>query len=136
MHFPMDYEQSLQNLEEAIQELINMDNTVPIVVEGENDITALNDLGIHGKIIPLNVGVSIPNLCDRIAKKWQRVIILTDWDRQGGKLCRRIIDNLEGRTKCNTDFREIFAKNATVKDLESLPTYINNLKKKIYHRSL
>jgi 5S rRNA maturation endonuclease (ribonuclease M5) len=127
----MDYEKSLQKLEEGIHELGNLGDTIPIIVEGEKDITALHALGIHGKIIPLNTGVSISNLCDKIARKWEKIIILTDWDRQGGRLCRHIIENLKGRTRCNTDFREIFAKNATVKDIEGLPTYINNLKKKV-----
>lgn len=131
----MDYKKSLQILVEAIQDLDKINKTVPIVVEGENDIIALNTLGIHGKIIPLNSGLSILNLCDTIAKKWNEIIILTDWDRQGGRLCKRIIDNLQGRTSCNTDFRKIFAKNSMVKDLEGLPSYIDNLKKKISYPS-
>jgi 5S rRNA maturation endonuclease (ribonuclease M5) len=127
----MDYKKSLQKLEEGIQDLGTINKTVPIIVEGEKDINALNTLGIHGHIIPLNTGVSILNLCDTIAKRWNEIIILTDWDKQGGRLCKRIIDNLQGRTRCNTDFRKIFAKNAIVKDLEGLPSYIENLKKKI-----
>lgn len=129
----MDYVRSLQNLEEGIENLNKLNNTVPIVVEGEKDIIALNALGIHGTIIPLNTGLSISNLCDTIAKQWDEIIVLTDWDRQGGRLCKRLIDNLKGRTRCNTDFRKIFAKNATVKDIEGLPSYMATLKQKIYH---
>ncbi len=125
----MDHKKSLQKLEEGIQDLGKMNNTIPIIVEGEKDVNALNALGIHGKIIPLNAGVSISNLCDTIARRWDEIIILTDWDRQGGRLCKRIIDNLKGRTRCNTDFRKIFAKNAMVKDMEGLPSYIDTLKK-------
>lgn len=128
----MDYKKSLEKLEEGIQNLDKLNNTIPIIVEGEKDIIALNTLGIQGNIIPLNSGLSISNLCDSIAKKWNEIIILTDWDRQGGRLCKRLIDNLKGRTRCNTDFRKIFAKNALVKDIEGLPKYISTLKQKVY----
>ena len=129
----MNYKKSLQKLEEGLENLDRLNNTVPIIVEGEKDIIALNALGINGKIIPLNSGISISNLCDTIAKRWKEIIILTDWDRQGGRLCKRLIDNLKGRTHCNTDFRKIFAKNACVKDMEGLPKYIKTLKQKIYY---
>ena len=131
----MDYKKSLQKLEEGIEDLKILNKTVPIIVEGENDINALNTLGVNGIIITLNSGMSILNLCDTIAKRWTEIIILTDWDKQGGRLCKHILNNLQGRTRCNTDFRKIFAKNAMVKDLEGLPSYIDNLKKKICHSS-
>ena len=127
----MDYKQTLEELEGALQKLSITNRSVPILVEGEKDVVALKSLGVTGKIIPINSGKSILNLCDWIAKKWECIIILTDWDKQGGRLKKRITENLQGRTKCITEFREVFAKNATVKVMEGLPTYLQTLRKKI-----
>ena len=128
----MDYKKTLEELENALQELSVMGKSIPILVEGEKDVAALVLLGINGRIIPINSGKSITDLCDWIAKNWDCIIILTDWDKQGGRLKRRIMENLQGRTSCITEFRELFAKNSTVKVLEGLPSYLQTLKKKIY----
>lgn len=128
----MDYKKTLEELENALQELSVMSKSIPILVEGEKDVAALVSLGISGSIITINSGKSITNLCDWIAKKWDCVIIITDWDKQGGRLKRRITESLQGRTKCITEFRELFAKNSTVKVLEGLPSYLQTLRKKIH----
>jgi len=127
----MDYEKSLEDLEEALFELREENKTVPIIVEGDKDIEALRKLNITGEIIRFNVGLSIPDFCDMISQKYKNIILLTDWDKKGGYLCSTIKKNLESRVGCNTRYREIFAKRSMIRTLERLPTWIETLRKKI-----
>jgi len=127
----MDYRKSFENLEKALLELQDENKSIPIVVEGDKDIKALRKLDIGGSIISVNAGVSLIDFCDKIAQEHTNVIILTDWDRKGGYLCRTIKKNLEGRVNCNTKYRELFAKNAMIRTLEGLPSWLETMKKKL-----
>lgn len=127
----MDYEKSLEDLEKAIYELQEENKTVPIIVEGDKDVEALKKLGINGEIIRFNTGMSIANFCDMIAQRFKNVILLTDWDRKGGYLAFTIKKNLESRVKCNTKYREIFARNSMIRTIEGLPSWINTLQNKV-----
>jgi len=127
----MDYEKSLEDLEEALSELKEENKTTPIIVEGDKDIEALRKLGITGEIIRFNTGMSISNFCDIISQKYKNIILLTDWDKKGGYLCSTIKKNLESRVKCNTKYREIFAKRSMARTIEGLPSWINTLRKKV-----
>jgi len=127
----MDYKKSLENLEKVLAELIEENKKIPIIVEGEKDILALRKLGVKGKIITLNQGINLIDFSDFIAKEYKEVIILTDWDRKGGFLCHTIRRNLEGRVICNIYYREVIAKNSTVKTVESLPSWIDTITGKI-----
>ena len=101
----MDYKKSLEYLEKALSELQEENKNIPIIVEGEKDIDALRNLDINGTIISVNVGVSLTDFCDKLAQEFKDIIILTDWDRHGGRLCYKIRKNLEGRINCNTRYR-------------------------------
>ena len=127
----MDYNEIIKNIEKNLTELIEENKIVPIIVEGEKDKLALEKLGVNGVIISVNRGVSLIDFCDRIAKKYKEIIILTDWDRRGGYLCSTIKRNLEGRVKCNIFYREVFAKNSVNKTVEGIPSWIETMKEKI-----
>ncbi len=131
----MDYEKSLEELEKIILELYEENKKVPIVVEGDKDVQALRKLGIDGRIISANMGVSITGFCDKLAKDFKEIIILTDWDRRGGFLCHAIKKNLEGRVSCNTRYRKFFAKNSMIRTLEGLPSWIDTMKERTMNRS-
>ena len=127
----MDYKKSLEDLEKAISELRDENETIPIIVEGDKDIEALRKLDLNGEIISVNTGTSLTDFCDKIAAKYKEIIILTDWDRRGGYLCHTIKKNLEGRVNCNTYYREIFAKNSMIRTIEGLPSWIETMRAKI-----
>jgi len=127
----MDVKKSIENLEEALLELAEENKTVPILVEGDKDIDALRKFDVNGKIFSINLGVSLTDFCDMIARNCREVILLTDWDRKGGYLCHTIRKNLEGRVNCNTRYRELFAKNAMIRTVEGLPSWIKTMKEKI-----
>jgi 5S rRNA maturation endonuclease (ribonuclease M5) len=130
----MDCRAALEEIEKAIEEIRDKNRNTPIIVEGEKDVRALNSLDINGDIITVHCGMEIANLCDYIASHYKEIIILTDWDRKGWQLCKKIEKNLKGRTKCITEYRLIFAKNAMVKDIESIPTFLKNLRNKVNRR--
>ena len=127
----MDYKKSFEELEKALFELVEENKKIPIVVEGEKDIYSLRKLGVTGEIITVNSGISIIDFCDKIAKDYKEIILLTDWDRKGGFICRTIERNLEGRVKCNLYYRELFAKKAMTKTVEGLYSWFKSIKEKI-----
>ena len=129
----MDFKQSFDDLEKLLIELKDENKTIPILVEGDKDIEALHKLRISGKIIRLNRGISITNFCDIIAKRHNKIIILTDWDKKGGQLCYKLKKNLIGRVDCNTDYRKKIAQKTTIKTVEGLPSWIETIRKKINH---
>ena len=127
----MDFKKSIEDLEKIIDELGEENRSIPIIVEGKKDIEALRKLDISGSIISVNAGVPLIDFCDKIAQEHTDIIILTDWDRKGGYLCRTIKKNLEGRVNCNTKYRELFAKNAMIRTLEGLPSWLETMKEKL-----
>ena len=130
----MDYEESLDIIEEIIRRLKVMNESVPIIVEGEKDVDALRRLGMEGEILMVHSGKKLVDFCDMVASKYSEVIVLTDWDRKGGKLSNTIEQNLGGRTKCIMEFRALFSKNMMARDIESIPAYIKHVKIKIEKR--
>lgn len=126
----MDYKKSIEELNKVLEELKKEDKKIPIIVEGEKDKKALRKLDIKRKIITLNKGVSLIDFCDKIAKKYNKIILITDWDRKGGFLRHRIQKNLEGRVKLNTKYREIFSRNTMTKTVEGLPSWIKTINDK------
>ncbi len=126
----MDYDSSIDEVLKVIGELIEENKEIPILVEGEKDIKALKKLNVKGKIIKINNGKTLIDFCDIIAKKYNEIIILTDWDRKGGFLRKRIQENLKGRVKCIIRYRKAFSKNTMIKTVEGLPSYIQTMTKK------
>jgi 5S rRNA maturation endonuclease (ribonuclease M5) len=127
----MDYKKSLEEIEKALIELREENKKIPVIVEGEKDIEALKKLGLTGKIISLNSGSSLIDFCDKIAREYKDIIILTDWDKKGGFLCSTIRRNLQGRVFCNTYYREVFAKCSMIKTVEGLPSWFMTMNGKI-----
>jgi len=126
----MDYNRSLEDVEKALSELIEENKSIPVVVEGEKDVDALRRLGLTGKIITLNLGITLIDFCDKIAEKYNEIIIITDWDRKGGFLYHTLERNLEGRVKVNAYYREVFSKNVMSRTLEGLPSWIDTMSEK------
>lgn len=126
----MNIEESLEEVEQALINLQEENRTSPIIVEGKKDRNALQKLGLTGSIIIYNKGSSLPDFCDWIVANYDQVIILTDWDRKGGTLCRRMRELLKGRVDYNIDFRQRLGKYAMVKTVEGLYSWIETMKEK------
>jgi len=119
----MDLQLAFEIVQQTIEDLSKENQHIPIIVEGEKDVAALRKLNITGTIITINTGKSLIDFSDAIAREYKTVIILTDWDRKGGFLCRTLLKNLAGRVTCITIYREILSKHSMVKTIEGLPSY-------------
>jgi 2,5-diamino-6-(ribosylamino)-4(3H)-pyrimidinone 5'-phosphate reductase len=111
-------------------------NGIPIIVEGRNDILSLNQLGIVGDFISAKTsGKSFLDLIGEIEQRESReVILLFDFDRTGKEWTRRLITHLEGmKITPNLVFWKMLLSlvGHDIKDIESLATFTENLKKKI-----
>lgn len=127
----MDYKKSFEEIEKTLLELMEENRSIPILVEGDKDVEALRKLDVKGTILSVNRGIALTDFCDRLSQEYKDIIILTDWDRKGGHLCRTIRKNLEGRVNCNTRYRELFARYAMIRTVEGLPSWIETMKKKL-----
>lgn len=108
----------------------------PIIVEGKNDVEALRNLAVEGKIISAKTGgKSILDVVFEVEKtSANEVILLFDFDRRGKEWTKRIKQQLErARVKPNIRFwRELLTLvGREVKDVEGLTTYMETLKSKI-----
>jgi 5S rRNA maturation endonuclease (ribonuclease M5) len=127
----MDDREVFEELEELLTELREENKTIPIIVEGEKDITALRKLELTGEILRFNTGQSIPDFCDTIAQKHRKIILLTDWDWRGGRLGSTIKKHLENRVECNMRYRQMFAQHCMCRTVEGIPSWLQTLQKKI-----
>ena len=126
----MDSTQALEELEEALAGLREENRTTPIIVEGEKDIAALRALEVTGEIIRFNKGQSVSDFCDVISQKHRKIILLTDWDRRGGRLCIQLKKNLENRVDIDVSYRGVFAKRCPCRTVEGMPSWLWTLRKK------
>ncbi len=127
----MDYREGLEAVKDIIAEIRRLNEKVPILVEGEKDVAALRRLDVTGEVLTVHAGRPLVDVCDSIAATYDEVIVLTDWDRKGGRLSRAIEKNLSGRTRCITMFRGLLAGHTMVKDIEGLPSYLDSMQRKI-----
>ena len=127
----MSPEERLEHVMKAIDELEAMSEQMPVVVEGLRDVEALRLLGIEKNVVSLSRGMSIFALCESLSKDWDSVLILTDWDRKGGRLARKLREALmaNGAKPIETIRTQLaYLVKKDVKDIESLPTYLRRLR--------
>ncbi|MBW6518450.1 MAG: toprim domain-containing protein [ANME-2 cluster archaeon] len=121
----------LEQLEELVQELLQQsEEGAAIIVEGKRDRRALRELGITGPV-KLGTQKSLLELCEEVAREYNKVIVLTDWDENGDKLARLMAEFLyNAGATVNTDIRQKIKAlvKKRIKDIESLNTHIVNLR--------
>ncbi len=82
-----------------------------VVVEGERDRRALRRLGLEGRILLVHRGETIAQTAQRLVGQNRRVIVLTDWDSEGGQFARRLREFLEAeRVDLDLEYRRRFAR--------------------------
>ena len=130
----MNQKERLEEIEKILEELIDLNSQIPILVEGRKDIKSLKELGVMGEIIKLNTGNSLFNMCEKLSAAHDKVIILTDWDRRGGQLCRLLKEGfMANNVKCNDNIRMklVWLCKKEIKDVEGLSTYISRLRREL-----
>lgn len=104
----------------------------PVVVEGVKDVRALKRLGVEKNVISLGKGLSIVQFCEQLAREWDQVILMTDWDRKGGRIARVLKEAFEADgVKVNDRIRArlVTLAKKEVKDIEGLPTFLERLRR-------
>ena len=133
----MNYEKHLEDVEKILEKLKLLNMECAVIVEGKKDEDALRKLCLKGVIIRI-IG-SIPAMCEDISKEYKKVIILTDWDKKGGDLCKRLKKYLNANSikyddRIRAELTEMCKKE--IKDVESLATYVENLRRRCVKRNL
>lgn len=124
-------QERLEEVLGVLDELEDLSSTTPIIVEGIRDIAAVKRLGIERNVISLGQGHSIFEFCERLSRNWKKAVVLTDWDRKGGRLARALKEGLEANgVKVIEDLRTklVILTKKEIKDIESLPTYVQRLR--------
>ena len=120
-------------LEEIIADLISANRTIPVIVEGEKDVRALREIGLEGTILTVYRGNSLVNLTEEVAARYTEVIVLTDWDRTGGRIARRLALFFRSESvACDLEFRRRLIKvsGGEIRTVEALPAFRRNLRKR------
>ena len=123
---------SFKKLSCIIEELkICAEQGMPILIEGKKDENALKKLGINGTFIKVSgSGLKLFEIAEKSVKLSSKVIILTDFDKKGEQLAKRLAEdiqslgsypNLEIRRKIMGITRKF------IKDIESLPRHMEQL---------
>ena len=121
----------LDEFSKILDSLNNLD--CPVVVEGKRDTFALKNIGYNGKIIELNDGHSVLTTVERLAQNLGtagKFVIMTDWDRTGGKLAKQLKDygesnDLHPDLTTRRSLALLFSKDISC--IEELPTVIKTL---------
>jgi 5S rRNA maturation endonuclease (ribonuclease M5) len=82
-----------------------------VVVEGERDRRSVRRLGWSGAIAMVHRGRTISATAQALVDGSRRVIVLTDWDSEGGTFARRFREFLTAdRAELDLEYRRRFAR--------------------------
>ena len=87
-------EEDIRAAKDIIENLKNLDSETVILVEGNRDMQSLRNLGVVSEIFVINNGKSVTENSELLSRKYTKVIVLTDWDRTGGRLARNFAEQL------------------------------------------
>mgnify|MGYP006300143637 CR=1 FL=1 len=127
----MRLKEKLKGTREVLNKIIEKNGEenkgVPIIVEGKKDVKALRSLGAEGKIIRIKRLKTVFHVIEDLRKKYDEVIILTDWDSSGSKLYHKVKKACRANSISNDErLRKELIKyvRSEIKDVESLPKFI------------
>ena len=118
-----------ERLREVMDALCEINNRVPVIVEGKKDAQALRKLGLAGEIIVLHGGKGLYEFSEEIAERYPAVVLLLDWDAKGENLFKSLVGNLHTHWEEFSAFRELFKMlcQKDIKDIESIPSLLLRL---------
>ncbi len=91
--------QLLDRLLDSLDQYREKNKSVPILVEGRNDIRSLRSLGFHGEIHTINSGQTVMKTVESLSRNYDEIIVLPDLDRTGRVLKEKITRYVSGQGK-------------------------------------
>ena len=85
----------IESVISIVEGLKGLSTAEVILVEGEKDRLSLRKLDIESDIYVINNGKTVVENSEIMAERYSKVIILTDWDRTGGRLARLFSEQLK-----------------------------------------
>lgn len=118
-----------ERLRKIIEALHEINQIIPVIVEGKKDASALRRLGLIGEIIILHNGKSLYDFCTDIEDRFHRVIILVDWDKKGKDINKTLSENLKGHWEEFSSFRELLKLlcQKEISVIEGIPKLLDRL---------
>ncbi len=93
---------------------LRTDTAVPgtiVVVEGERDRRSVHRLGVAGPVTVLHAGRSLGETAQHLRSRARRIVVLTDWDTEGGHLAHRLEEFLRAeQVELDLDTRRRLAR--------------------------
>jgi 5S rRNA maturation endonuclease (ribonuclease M5) len=127
-----DYSRYEEILDE-IEELRELSQDFPIIVEGKKDEAALRRLGINGEFLQVSNGLPLYEFCEGIAKNYSDVILLTDLDGAGEKITKRLKSYLSQMgVRTNERFRLNLLNKLETHQVESLYARMKRIEGKLF----
>lgn len=125
---PLDWERA-EKIKEVLYYLYEINKLVPIVVEGKRDKKALQEIGFDGDIITLHSGKSIYEFSESIANRFEKVVLLIDWDEKGEELYTKIGEHLQGMWEDFASIRELLKIlcQKEISEIEQIPSLFHRI---------
>jgi 5S rRNA maturation endonuclease (ribonuclease M5) len=116
-------EEMISDLRNFIIDL-NLAHDSAVVVEGKRDSIALKSLGYTREVLEFHNFGGITKFADSVSVH-KSLIVLLDFDRKGKYLTRRIIDQLQRRTRIDLSYKKKLAHitNGRIRAIEELRQY-------------
>jgi 5S rRNA maturation endonuclease (ribonuclease M5) len=126
---PLSAKDNVERIFKSLEDLKEKNRSIPIVVEGKNDIRALRRLNFEGEILQLHSRMTIEGFCRNLASHHKEVILLLDWDPKGKRLTASLIKHLNSyEVKTDFDFWKLcFSMASQMSNVESLPSVFYRL---------
>ena len=122
-----------------LEDLAEENESRPIVVEGQRDVTSLRAMGCRGEVLPLHSGETLFALAERLSASFRDVILLTDWDRKGDALFEQLGASLGAcGVRCDRTYRDRLreATQSALKDVEGLAGYVSTRLARRHHEGV
>jgi 5S rRNA maturation endonuclease (ribonuclease M5) len=117
----------LDALEEVLSSLMDASSQgAAVIVEGRRDELALRSLGLRGPMIMASRRPAL-DLAEDAARRFQKIVMLTDWDAKGDEMARNIDMHLRSvGVRADLDIRNRLKKlvKKEIKDVQSLSLYM------------
>ncbi len=116
-------ENEVYGIKEFIDSL-NSEKESIIIVEGKRDSAALKKLGFTEKVLEFHRFGGLTKFADSVSDQ-KNLIILFDSDRKGKYLTRRVIEQLEHRTRIDLSYKKKLVQitRGKIRAIEDLDRY-------------